>query len=361
MTIVYNFLFFVLFSCIIQIAVSLQSTFCISSSDLSLTLCVDSISGLVSTVSPLSANPWNVNASTILGDKAILTGNPIVTSSNNIITITTTWCFDSASLAPTGACAIVTDTLSSKQSSVHWRISILGTSSAPWSVPIISSWGFENSDSLKAWAPWDRGSVNGWSETWVDPLQPSDVSSGGWWDGEYRLGNSRDGSDFIIASLATIISANPDSLDAGISIHLSPTDIPMDTHLYLQGTINALSFSRAHYRISSFAPVLLDMEIVGHQADWRSALAFSVSEWPDFWNPHNPDVFNSCAGTGSYSWWLGSLDQTPSYSSMAYKVNWDLSGRFFPYMVSEKMVINDIVHSTSNVYIYSLLININMT
>ena len=311
-----------------------SSLLCVSSIDTSLTVCVDSISGLITTVSPLASIPWNVNASTILGDKAEIIGMPIVTESNGIVTIINKWCFNNNSLAPLGSCAIVTDVLSPQTSSVHWRVSILGTVSAPWSVPIQTSWIFNDppSSSLKAWAPWDRGSVNGWSENWIDPLQPSDISPGGWWDGQYRLGNSRDGGDFIIAGLATVLSANPDTLDAGISIHLAPTDIPMDAHLYLQGSIGGLSFSREHYRISSFAPVVLDLEIVGHEADWRSALSFSVSTWASFWEPHNPEVFSTCAGTGSYSWWLGSLDQTPSYSSMAYKVNWDLSGRFFPYM-----------------------------
>jgi hypothetical protein len=76
----------------------------------------------------------------------------------------------------------------------------------------------------------------------------------------------------------------------------------------------------------------LDVDLVGHEADWRASLAWSVAAWPSFWEPHNVEVFPTSAGTGSYSWWLGSLDQTPSYASMAYKCNWDLSGRFFPYM-----------------------------
>lgn len=315
-----------------DLIVASSTLLCVDSLDSTLSVCVDSISGLITTVSPLASVPWNVNASTILGDKAVLTGSPSVTQTNGQVTIVNKWCFDTNSLAPQGSCAIVTDVLSPKTSSVHWRVSILGTSSAPWSVPIQTSWIFNDSSVLKAWAPWDRGSVKGWDLNWVDPLQPSDVLPGGWWDGTYRIGNGRDGSDFVITGLATVLSANPDLLDAGISIHLAPTDIPMDTHLYLQGSIGGLSFSREHYRISSFAPVELDMEIVGHAADWRSALAFSVSTWPAYWEPHNPEVYNTCAGTGSYSWWLGSLDQTPSYESMAYKVNWDLSGRFFPYM-----------------------------
>lgn len=308
------------------------SPLCISSADGSLSACVDAASGLVTSLAPRGAVPWSSNASTTLGAGATRSGAVAVSQAppGGVITIVQRWCFAAGGA---GACATVTDTLSARASSVRWHISVAGDSAAPWSVPIISTLGFglAQSQALKAWAPWDRGSSAGWSANWVDPLQPSDVLAGGWWDGIYRLGNSRDGrSDFIIAPIATVIAADPDALNAGVSLHLAPTDVPMDTHLLLLRDEGGLAFSRAHHRISNFAPVDLDLDLVGHEADWRAALAWSVAAWPQWWEPHNPEVFATSAGTGSYSWWLGSLDQNPEYEDMAYRVNWDLSGRFFP-------------------------------
>jgi hypothetical protein len=316
----------------------LEESVCVMSSDSSLTVCVDVITGYITSLCPLSLStrtPWlTQNTTTLLGNGSYSVGTPIVTRlPNNTITVVRKWVFGGGS--PVGSGATVIETLSPRATSVRWHVNVLGDSVEPWSVPIVTClyFGLNASLGLKAWAPWDRGSVNGWSETWVDPLLPSDSLPGGWWNGIYRVGNARDGrSDFVVAPLATVISADPDSLDVGVSIHLAPTDIPMDTHFFLEGANGGLSFSRAHYRISAITPIELDIDLVGHQADWRSALAWSVAAWPTYWEPHNPEVFTTSAGTGSYSYWLGSLDQTPPYTEMAYKTNWDLSGRFFPYM-----------------------------
>jgi hypothetical protein len=43
-------------------------------------------------------------------------------------------------------------------------------------------------------------------------------------------------------------------------------------------------------------------------------------------------VFSCCAGTGSYTYYIGTLNKT-LFDSMDYAVNWDLSGRFFPCVV----------------------------
>lgn len=305
---------------------------CVASGDGSLVACVDAATGLVTSLAPRGAAPWAVNASTALGAGATRSGAPAVTRApDGAVSVVQRWCFAAGGGAPPGACANVTDTLSARASSVRWHVSVTGDAAAPWSAPILTALAFAQPSALKAWAPWDRGSAGGWSAAWVDPLQPSDVLPGGWWDGTYRLGNCRDGhGDFIVAPIATILSADPDALDAGVSVHLAPTDVPMDTHLLLLGSEGGLSFSRAHHRISSAAPVELDVDLVGHEADWRAALAWSVAAWPQWWEPVNAEVFATSAGTGSYSWWLGSLDQDPSYEAMAYKTNWDLSGRFFP-------------------------------
>jgi hypothetical protein len=293
---------------------------------------------MISSLAPFSSGAqWPTIATTALGDGAFAIGAVNVSqfpAGSGPITVVRKWNFSASSGVLGGA--VVTETLAARNTSVRWHVSVLGDSATPWSVPILTNltFGLNASKGLKVWAPWDRGSSVGWSETWIDPLQPSDALPGGWWDGIYRYGNARDGkSDFIVAPFVTILSADPDALDAAISAHAAPTDVPMDTHLLLQGaSVGGVCFSRAHHRISNFAPVELDIDLVGHEADWRAALGWNTQAWAEYWEPHNPEVFPSSAGTGSYSYWLGSLDQTPSYNAMAYKTNWDLSGRFFPYM-----------------------------
>jgi len=306
------------------------STYCVSAADGSLTVCVDAASGLVASLAPPNAPaPWPVNASTQLGGGSSPGAAAVSQGEDGSITVVRPWAFSSSAGG-----AVVTDTFSVAPTSVRWHASVLGTSATPWSVPIETTVavGGEASLSKKFWAPWDRGSDDGWTAKWVDPLQPSDVLSGGWWSGTYRLGNGRDGGDFVVAPLATVISADADASDSGVSLMLAPTDAPMDTHLYTDGANGSFTFSRAHHRISNFAAVELDADLAGHRADWRASLGWSVALWADWWEPVNSEVFATCAGTGSYSWFEGTLEQDPPYTSLAYKTNWDLSGRYFPYM-----------------------------
>ena len=66
-----------------------------------------------------------------------------------------------------------------------------------------------------------------------------------------------------MAPLVAILSGDADTLDAGLSVSLAPTDVPMDTHLNIDGTNGDFVFSRRHHRISNFAPVTLDVDLVG--------------------------------------------------------------------------------------------------
>ena len=318
------------------------SLLCVSSADSSLSVCVDPASGAVASLAPrgaAAAAPWACNANTSLGGGAVAAGPAAVSQApgGGAISVVRRWAFGPGAPAGVGG-AVVTDTFSASATSVRWHVSVAGTAAAPWSAPIVTSvaFGLAASQALKIWAPWDRGSAGGWSPGRVDPLQPSDVSSGGWWDGSYRLGNPND--DFIVAPLAAVLAADAGAQDAGVSVSLAPTDVPMDTHLFLEGSAGAFSFSRRHHRISSFAPVELDVDLVGHEADWRASLAWSVAAWPDYWQPANAESFATCAGTGSYSWYEGTLAQTPPYAAMAYAVNWDLSGRYFPYVGAASVV-----------------------
>lgn len=138
-------------------------------------------------------------------------------------------------------------------------------------------------------------------------------------------------SDFISVPLATVVAADPAAdADAGFTVLLSPDDAPYDTCLAVSGSTRAFTFQRFHHRLSSGGPpVELHLGIAGHAADWRGGLGAAVAASPAHFEPVNADVFACCAGTGSYSWYIGALNET-ALDAVDYAVNWDLSGRFFP-------------------------------
>ena len=309
---------------------------CVSSKDNTLQVCVDV--GLGSIVSIDIGNGTavykQVNFQTELGAASARVGLPVVSqaSAGGEISITQNWTFAADHRAPAGAGAVVVDTLSSGVSSVQWHVRIEGTVAAPWSVPITTNASFgSDTTRLKLWSMWDRGAHKSFPNTLIDALQPSDQLESGWWDGCYRLGNPRGVgcNDFIVVPLVSVLAC--DGADAGLTLMLSPHDTVMDTWLYLQGSQGSFALQRTHYRIAAGSPVLLQADLVGHAGDWRAGLGWAVAAYAAYFEPANPEVFAVAAGTGSYSYYIGNLT-SPSLKAMAYQVNWDLSGRFFPYM-----------------------------
>lgn len=313
---------------------------CVGAVDGSITVCIGP-DGTVSSISPLSAS-YDVNASTLLEDS--VTDGPAVVSqaySGGPITVVQSWRFANE----TRGGALVTDVYSAGSSTILWNVTVAGTSAAPWSVAIDTKVTFSPSayEALKLWSAWDRGSSADFPKSWIDPLQPSDQLPSGWWDGMYLLGSARanrakvpcDASDYISVPLATVVASDPASSvvgDSGFTVLLSPEDPPYDTCFLVQGSQLAYTFQRFHHRIwASGPPVLLHLQIAGHAADWRGGLGAAVDAFPEHFEPVNEEVFSCCAGTGSYSYYIGPLNES-ALEAVDYAVNWDLSGRFFPYM-----------------------------
>jgi hypothetical protein len=309
---------------------------CVTSHDGATTLCVNGTSGALASVGPY----LGMTGGTSLGGGAALLSGPTVarTADGLGVVVNRTFAFAPAPGMPPRAGATVVDTFSpspTSPASVRWHVDVVGSQAAPWGAPILTSLSLSPSDyaGAKLWAPWDRMAYAGWDAArWVDPLQPSDLLPSGWWDGSYRLGSPRGfGADFITIPLAAILSADPAAADAGFSLMLAPTDAPADTFLFTRGSERGYVFERDHLRISAGTPVGLDMDVVAHAADWRAALGWAVGAWPAYFEPVNPEVFECCAGTGAYSWYLGNLTN-PDLGAMDFATLWDLSGRFFPYM-----------------------------
>ena len=311
---------------------------CVATADGTTSVCIAS-DGSIASITALG-RLYALNASTVLEDSSPV-GPARVSQqyAGGPITVTRSWAFS----APGVGGVNVTDVFAPGPTSVAWNVSIASSSPSPWSVAIDTQATFspEAYAALKLWSTWDRGSAAGFPATWVDPLQPSDLMPSGWWDGMYRLGSPRasdsagsvscPASDFIVAPLATVVAADPTTdADTGFTLLLSPEDPPFDTCFIVAGSSRSFTFQRFHQRMSSAGPpVELHLSIAGHAADWRGGLGAAVAAFPEHFEPVNPEVFSCCAGTGSYSYYIGPLNAS-GLADLDYATNWDLSGRFFP-------------------------------
>ena len=150
-------------------------------------------------------------------------------------------------------------------------------------------------------------------------------------------------SDHVIHEMATVLDPTHDS---GVSFIPSPANPPAHpTWLNISGApgggaacktptacpgAGSFSVSRYHLRFGDgAAPHVFDSDIVAHAACWRAALGWSATEHAAFWEPVSPRI-KAIEGLGSYSSYLGDLTD-PKFAQMGYALNWDLSGRFFPY------------------------------
>jgi len=317
---------------------------CLTSLDGSLTSCFDAASGQLVSLSVPGAPPFSFTAGGTELESAVRAGAATVRASAGSITVSQQWTF--LPPAPPGAGALVVDTFTAAPASVAWDVTVTAPAGAPaWGAPVATrlSVAAATYAQTKVWAPWDRNSGSTFPAKWVDPLQPSDNLPAGWWDGCYVLGSggTAGGCDLIVAPHVALLSADPAAADGGVTLALSPADLPLDVFLRLQGSDPAnasLAFSRSHARIGGAAPPLaLHADLIGHAADWRASLAWSAREYAPYWEPVNLEALVSCGGLGSYSYFGDApADSLEPYMealvNMSYAVNWDLSGRYFPYM-----------------------------
>jgi hypothetical protein len=234
----------------------------------------------------------------------------------------------------------------SAPSGILWSLSVLGLSSAAFSMPISTSFAFDPTtaaDSLSWWAPWDRGSYSGRDPgPWTDPLKPSDGHFG-FWSGVYNYGIVYGGggaSDMIVAPLVTVLH---NATDTGFSLVMDPADPGLawgDSVLEgINDTSAGFAWHRETLKVSARSVQTFTMHIVAHAACWRPALAFSVERYPAHWEiAADASKVAAVDGLGSYgSFPIPQLGETgnlsdPAIAKMHYKVNWDLSGRFYRYM-----------------------------
>ncbi|MDD2763357.1 MAG: hypothetical protein PHE83_05215 [Opitutaceae bacterium] len=131
--------------------------------------------------------------------------------------------------------------------------------------------------------------------------------------------------DLLAIPLASILETDR---DAGLSLVLSPQDLPLDLTLSL--TVDGgLAFRRLFHRISDKTPVCFAADLVPHEADWRGGLRWISTRYPEYFDPPNPAA-DAMGGTGAYSSHEADFD-AEKMRRMALRVNW--TARFdFPYM-----------------------------
>jgi hypothetical protein len=214
--------------------------------------------------------------------------------------------------------------------SVRWEIEIEGRGE-PWTTPIETELRWPEPQSASVWAPWgdpDPDRASGWG----DPLVPRPFADLRYWYGAVPYRDT-DSSTFyppwryeiVSLPMATIIENGRDS---GLSIVLSPEDTMLDMELSIDRT-GSIVFSRLNHRLQEGTPVRFAVDLVAHEGDWRSALAWIVARYPQYFDPPNAGA-DAIAGTAAYSSYQGDLG-VAKMKKMAFRVNWQASFEF-PYM-----------------------------
>ena len=240
---------------------------------------------------------------------------------------------------------IVYSTDASTPGAVKCTVTVTGLRSTIFTSEIASSFLTDQATSeaeLRWWAPWDRDSYHT-GVTWTNPLLPSDGGYG-FWSGSYVYGivYHSGGKDMVVAPLVAVL--HPHS-DKGWSLQMDPTEPGMAWAEHLLLGINSslaagFVWQRHNIRLAMDTPITFTSHIVGHAACWRPALQFHVEKYNRSWTSiATKEAMHRVDGLGSYGSYPivqfgqnGSALDLPVIKKLHYRVNWDLSGRFYHYM-----------------------------
>ncbi len=310
----------------------------VTSLDKSVSVSFDPQTGAINSLTSRSTKHVVVGGVTLQGTRLLQVSAKQVGEGGGSVLVTQVVCVPAADVPCSNKQVQVASLFTPRATSVGWTLNISSpvypTAPTPlWTAPVVTNITFANSGDKQFWAPWSRGESK-------DPLLPSDGGFS-WWTGEYLLGAQVvPASDHVIHEMATVLDPTH---NVGLSFIPSPANPPAHpTWLNISGggmdchNANACSgpgwfaVSRHHLRFGDgAAPHVFDTDIVAHEACWRAALGWSVKAHAPYWEPVNA-VIKEIEGLGSYSSYLGDLTD-PKFKEMGYALNWDLSGRFFPY------------------------------
>ena len=208
------------------------------------------------------------------------------------------------------------------ENEILWKVTIQNASGVNWSTEIMTSLQFDNSNSMRVWLPWNKPNSSGWN----DPLLLES-----WSNCVYNTGALIDGSvgDTVVAEHSMFV-LNKSKI--GISLISDPSNYPH------HGKVTTTSLGKIIYQRSNalFRNNLTHsfvMHFSLHGPSIRDSLSQSIGKYKDYWNPINSKEQSfTYDGMGSYTWVNNVPENMTLLNEMNYKVNWDLSGRFFPYM-----------------------------
>lgn len=170
---------------------------------------------------------------------------------------------------------------------------------------------------------------------WIDPLVPVPFANATYYYGAPFFEYDNMGLDYMPfqENLISIpmVSVFEDKDSTGLTIALSPKDNIIDLTMRTteDGTI---TFSRLFNRISKNNIVQFSFDIISHESDWRSGLAWMKNRYPEYFIPENP-LAQQIDGTCAYSAYSkGAMNfDVEKMKKMAFTVNWQASFDF-PYM-----------------------------
>lgn len=221
----------------------------------------------------------------------------------------------------------VTERFFPTPSSIRWEIEILGAG-RPWTTPIETQMAWLDPRNAVFWTAWDAptparpktktnalidASEPGNSyEPWIDPLVPAPFINRNFSFG----GLGVEGNVFSVP-LASILNTRQ---DVALSLVQSPEDILLDMSM-ITSVFGDVILSRRNHRIASDKPVRFAMDLITHPADWRPALGWMASRYPDFFESPNSNA-KSLDGCGAYSAYEGPLD-VRRLKEWAFSANWN--------------------------------------
>lgn len=224
---------------------------------------------------------------------------------------------------------IVKDRFIPSGTSIRWEIEILGEGE-PWSAPIETRLAWPVTHETVFWTAWsDPLHEKG---PWHDALVFRPLDDMTFWYGAPPFDEKKpltgycplEGDTFCMP----LITVGEPARDEAFSVVLSPEDDLLDLTLRVEEQ-GGIVFSRLNYRIAPDRPLRFALDLVPHAADWRSALAWMVGRYPQYFDPPNPAA-DEMAGTAAYSSYEGEMD-VAKCMRMSFRVNWKASFDF-PYM-----------------------------
>lgn len=223
----------------------------------------------------------------------------------------------------------VTDTYTLTAGGVRWDVDVFGIGPA-WGTGIISGVKLPVGKSAQFWEPWSNPDMLGsglWNfdemkASWRDPLETRPLGdSTRWYGDDGLLGYRPSSGNYVSIPLCTMLAGGGEALSF---VH-SPEDNIIVMKLLTTGD-GTVEFQRRHNRIGAGAHVRFTMHLVPHAPRWRSALAWMIGEYPDYFSPPNPRA-HDVAGLGAYSSWQGELDAA-KLKKMGFSMNWKASFDF---------------------------------